>query len=329
MTMSRPALNRIAWPISIAALVASIVAAACIGQVPIDLNDPTGRSILFDIRLPRIFVGACCGLALSVAGTLCQGLFRNPLATPSVIGTEAAAAASAALVYYLAVGQWLWFAMPAAACGGAIIATVFVLRAANSRYGLTIENLLLIGFSLTAFLGAFTSLIISLSLESHQQQGGLLYWLFGDLNSRSWDHLQWGLPTIIFGLSVAWPCAYKLNVLSLGDDIATTLQINVARLRKETIFAIAVLVGGSVAMAGTIPFVGFIVPHVTRRLFGAEHRRLLMLSGINGMTLVILADLVARMIRRPYELQVGIIIALVSAPVFGWLLITDQQKQQV
>ncbi len=322
--------KRFAFSICWLALLLAVVAAAASGPTPLHLDDELGRSILFDIRLPRIAVGALCGLALAMAGTLCQGLFRNPLATPSVIGTEAAAATAAALVYYWGIGRWLWFAMPAAACAGAIVATLLVLRVARSRHayaaGLAAENLLLVGFSLTMFLGAFTSLIISLAVEAHQQQGGLLFWLFGDLNARGWEHLWLGLPAIAIGGALAWRGAYQLNVLALGDDVARSLQVKVEHLRQLIIVAVALLVGGSVAMAGTIPFVGFIVPHITRRVFGAEHKRLLLLSAINGMTLVVSADLFARTVRSPYELQVGIVIALVSAPLFAWLLLNEQRE---
>ncbi len=312
--------------ICLTALLTATAAALIFGATTLHLDDPISQQILLQIRLPRLFVAAFCGMALAVAGALCQGLFRNSLASPSVIGIDSAAALCAALVFYLGAGYWHWLSLPLGAVTGAALGTLLVLRAANSKHGVAIENLLLIGFSLAAFLGALTSLVVALSLERYQTQASLIYWLFGDLGSRHWEHLLFGAPAILVGLGLAGHFAYQLNVSMLGDEVAQSLHVDVRRLRRGVIIAMAFLVGGAVSMAGPIPFVGFLVPHLTRRIFGAEHRRLLLLSGINGMTLVLTADLLARVVRAPHELQVGIVVALLGAPTFAWVLIKERRQ---
>ena len=283
-------------------------------------SDETVRSILISIRLPRTLVAALCGAALAAAGVLSQGLFRNSLASPSILGTTAGASAAASAVFYFGVQSAAWFTVPVASVAGAFATTIFILYVAGLRRLYSLEQLLLAGFAVNAFLSAITSLVVSLVLEDYQKFSALMYWLLGGLNARGWEHFQSGLVPTLVGLVLAYVLAAKLNVLALGEEVAQTLSIDMRKLKLQTVATISLLVGTAVSIAGAITFVGLIVPHLTRLLVGAEHKRLLVLSTINGMSLVMLADLVARTARPPTELQVGVIIALLGAPFFFWLL---------
>jgi iron complex transport system permease protein len=265
------------------------------------------------------------GAALASAGVLSQGLFRNPLADPSVLGATSGGSAGAALMFYFGAAGLQWFSLPLAAFTGALLATGFILHLSSRRFAWTMESLLLAGFAINALFGALTSLVVSLVLEDYQTAPAIMYWLLGGLNARGWEHVAMVFVPLVVALSVAYVVAARLDVLALGEDVARTLSVNVRRLKRASIVVIALLVGVAVSVAGAIPFVGLVVPHLTRLICGPSHRRLVLVSAINGVTLVVLADLAARTLRAPAELQVGVLIALLGAPFFLWLLISRRQ----
>jgi iron complex transport system permease protein len=293
-------------------------------QMPIPAELENADTIFFSIRIPRLLVAALCGIALSAAGVLSQGLFRNALASPSVLGTEAGASFSAALTFYLGPTLLQWFTLPLAAFFGAFITTSLLLVTSTFRRVYTMENLLLIGFALNALFGALTSFVISLVLEDYQKFPAVIYWLLGGLNAKGWQHVYVAFVPIVVGVLIAYRLCVQLNVLTLGEEVAQSLSVKIPRLKRQIIFVVALLVGAAVSVAGALSFVGLVVPHVTRLLFGAEHRRLLIFSCVNGASLLLLADLAARTLASPQELQVGVIIALIGAPFFLWLLFRTQ-----
>lgn len=288
---------------------------------PLTGNLETADTVLFSLRIPRTLVAALCGAALSAAGVLSQGLFRNPLASPSILGTGSGASAFAAFSFYMGFANLRWFTVPIASFAGAFLTTGFILYVVRLSKSHSIENLLLAGIAINSFLGAFTSLTVSLSLEQVDTIQSIMYWLLGGFNAKGWAHFNTGIIPISLGLIIAYRICTKLNVLTLGEDIASTLSINVDRLKISTILVISLLVGCSVSLAGAISFVGLIVPHITRMIIGPEHKRLLLVSILNGMSLLIITDLLARTLRSPMELQVGVLIALIGSPFFFWLLI--------
>jgi len=293
---------------------------ALLGRAPADQDAELARTILFDIRLPRLIAAALVGGALAAAGVVSQGLFRNDLASPSVLGTEAGGSLAAVLVFYLGAQHTHWVTMPLAAFLGALAATTLVFRLASRTLRMPMETLLLTGFALNALFGALTSLVISLSLEDYQKAGAVLHWLLGGFAAKGWEHVAMGILPVTAGLAMLFALAPRLDVLALGEEVAASLSVDLVRLRRIAVIAMAILVGAAVAVGGAIPFVGLIVPHATRRLVGPSHRRLLVLSTLNGMTLVVIADLIARTIRAPAELEVGILTSLLGAPFFLMLL---------
>ena len=280
----------------------------------------TVQTILLQIRLPRIIVAALCGGALAAAGVASQGLFRNALASPSVLGTESGGSLGAVLLFFFGPEITHIFAMPLASAAGALLTMLLVLRLAGNVRGTPLEVLLLTGLALSTWFSAIVSLVISLSLEDYQKAGAIMHWILGGFSGKGWEHVWMALIPTCLGIGLMLRLAPRFDVLSLGEDIARSLSLDLAHTRRLTIVTIALLVGGAMASAGALPFVGLVVPHLTRKLFGPSHLKLTLLSVINGMTLTILADLMARTVRAPNEMEVGIITALIGAPFFLWQL---------
>lgn len=289
-------------------------------KTPLSSDAALTQNILLSLRLPRALAAALAGGALAAAGVVSQGLFRNSLASPSVLGTEAGGSLAAVLVFYFGAQRFHWLMLPAGAFCGALLATAGIFRLARGQLRLSMETLLLTGFALNALFAAMTSLVISLSLEDYQKAGAVLHWLLGGFASKGWEHVIMGVGPISIGLAALFVLAPRLDVLALGETVAASLSVDLIRLRRVSIAILAVLVGAAVAVGGAIPFVGLIVPHVTRKLVGPSHRQLIALSTVNGMTLVLVADLIARTIRAPIELEVGILTSLLGAPFFLFLL---------
>jgi iron complex transport system permease protein len=278
------------------------------------------RRILIDIRLPRVVAACLIGGALAAAGVLTQGLFRNPLASPSVVGISSGGVLGAILAFYFGINLIHLWALPLFALVGCVLTTLLLLRFARDPRGFPIEDLLLIGFALNGILSALTSFLLSLALNDFDKAPAMMNWMLGTLSGKTWEHCLVAAGPLIFGIFFAQKLAYRFNVLSLGNDVAQTLGLDLKRLRTEAVLLVSILVGTSVSMSGMMPFIGLIVPHFTRMMVGPDHRQLLGLSVVNGMTLLMLADLVARILIPPQEVQVGVLISLIGSPFFLWML---------
>jgi iron complex transport system permease protein len=278
------------------------------------------QRILIDIRLPRVLAACLIGGALAAAGVLTQGLFRNPLASPSVIGISSGGVLGAMLAFYFGVNLLSLWMLPIFALVGCAITTFILLRFARDPRGFPVEDLLLIGFALNGILSALTSFLLSLSLNDFDKAPAMMNWMLGTLSGKTWEHCLVAAGPLLLGTLYAQRLAYRFNVLSLGNDVAQTLGLDLKRLRTEAVLLVSILVGSSVSMSGMMPFIGLIVPHITRIMVGPDHRKLLVLSVINGMTLLMLADLLARVLIPPQEIQVGVLISLIGSPFFLWML---------
>lgn len=309
-----------AGPADIATTIAALLSGTPLQEGP--------QLILGEIRLPRIAVAALCGAALAAAGAVSQALFRNPLASPSIVGTESGGALAAVIVFYTGATFLSSYTLPVAAMIGSAAATVVVFTAGNAGGWQRLESLLLAGFALNTLFGAATSLTLSLALEDYQKSAAMMHWLLGGFQARGWDHAGMGLALTICGIFAAWRIAQRLDILALGEEHASTLSVHTKSLRLQSIAVIGILAGGAVSIAGAIPFVGLIVPHISRMLIGPANRRLIILSAVNGMTLVLIADALARTVRSPTEMEVGIITSLIGAPYFLWLLLRQQRRPE-
>jgi len=282
--------------------------------------------VVMDIRLPRVVLGALVGAALAVSGAVMQGLFRNPLADPGIVGVSAGAGLGAALFIVLgnaalvpAMALLGIYAVPVAAFAGGLISTLLLYRI-GTRGGVTsVATLLLAGIALGALTGAMTGLLVYVADD--QELRDLQFWGLGSLAGSNWDKVVSAAP-IILAMLISVPfLARGLNALTLGEAAAKHIGIRVQRLKNLSIVLVAAATGASVAVSGGIGFVGIVVPHLLRLTIGPDHRFLLPASALLGACLLIAADTLARTIVAPAEMPIGIITAFAGAPFFLWILL--------
>jgi iron complex transport system permease protein len=310
------------WAVLAALAVITLFASVCIGSVGIGahaLDDPLARQIIFSLRLPRALAGFACGALLSLAGALLQVLLRNPLADPYVLGVSGGAAVFALPAMLLALP---WWGVNAAALGGALVSIGLVL--ALTRGDLwraeprdVSPRLLLTGAVLAAGWGALITLMLSLAPDGRLR--GMVFWLSGDLDGveRAWP--AW--LALLVAIALAVPLAPRLNALLRGEAFAHAVGVEVPPLRRRIYLIASLATAVAVTTAGTIGFVGLIVPHTLRLAFGNDQRMLLPAAALAGGTLVMMADLAARTVVAPTQLPVGVITALIGAPAFLYILL--------
>jgi iron complex transport system permease protein len=294
------------------------------GRVIAALADPaTARAadvaIVWDLRLARALLAALVGAGLAGAGAAFQGLFRNPLAEPFVIGASGGAALGATLAIVLSGGALIagFSPVPLAAFIGALLAVLLVCAIAATTGSDSVVTLLLAGAALSSMLGALVSLLMMLN---DRQMPEIMAWLLGSLSGRSWQHLSISATPLLLGLLAIWLLARPLDALALGEETARSLGLPLAHAQVAIIAAASLTTAAAVAASGIIGFVGLIAPHVARLLCGANHARLVPASALLGAILLLMADSLARTVAAPLELPVGVMTALFGGPFFLWLL---------
>jgi iron complex transport system permease protein len=286
-------------------------------------NDVTraDQIIIWLIRVPRTLAAAFVGAGLALAGTLMQGLFRNPLAEPNIVGVGSGAVLGAVIVFISGLALQSAIALPLAAFAGALLALVTIYTLAT-RGGVTpISTLLLSGIALSALLGAISSLLISLSIVNWQVAQEIVFWMMGGLDSRTWTHVWISAPFILFSLAVSLYYARDLDLLMQGEETAAAFGVDVEASKRVIIVTSALLTGSCVAVAGAVGFVGLIIPHVVRLFIGPGHRALIPAASLAGAAFLMFCDLLARTLHPPTEIRLGIITAAFGAPFFLFLLI--------
>lgn len=285
--------------------------------------------IIMEVRLPRIVMGMLIGAGLAVSGAVMQGLFRNPLADPALVGV--AAGASLGAVSMIVLGTTVLapvtailgvYALPLAAFFGGLCSTFLLYRVATRRGRTSVATMLLAGIALGAMAGAATGGLIYLADD--RQLRDLTFWSLGSLAGSTWAKIGAAGPIIAIILIVSPLLARGLNALALGEAVAGHLGIQVQRIKNIAIVTVAAATGATVAVAGGIGFIGIVVPHMLRLSIGPDHRYLLPASALLGATLLLLADAVSRTIVAPAELPIGIITALFGAPFFLWILLRQR-----
>ncbi|MGH8479952.1 MAG: FecCD family ABC transporter permease [Gammaproteobacteria bacterium] len=296
-------------------------------RLPVVYND-SERMVLLDLRLPRVVLGCLVGAALGVSGTALQGLFRNPLADPGLLGIASGAALCAVLVIVLGdelglAGLMGSYALPVAAFLGGLGVTVLIYRLAQGQEGTSVAGLLLAGIALNAVAGAGTGLVIYFADDDELRT--LTFWSMGSLGGATWQAVGVALPFLGLALGLLPRLARALNALLLGEAEAAGLGVDVERVKRSIVLCIALAVGASVALTGVIGFVGLVVPHLLRLMLGADHRHLLPGAALLGAALLVGADLGARTLIAPAELPIGILTSLVGGPFFIWLLVRERR----
>jgi iron complex transport system permease protein len=289
--------------------------------------------LLWSIRFPRVLFGALVGATLAASGGALQGLFRNPLADPSVIGVSSGAALSTASFIVLGgrlldgavAATWVPWLMPVAAFIGASGAAVLVFAVSRqrSRGELSVATMLLAGIAVNALAGAGTGLLTSVANDT--QLRALSFWSLGSLGGASWSVLAIASVPMLVSLVLLLRAARPLDLLLLGEREATHLGVATPRLRLQVIAGVALGVGSAVAFSGMIGFVGLIIPHLVRMAMGPSHRGVLPLSALLGAALLVLTDLGSRTVVAPAELPIGAVTAALGAPVFLWMVLRHRR----
>jgi iron complex transport system permease protein len=269
--------------------------------------------IVRDIRLPRMLLAALIGATLGLSGAALQGLLRNPLAEPALFGAPQAAAAAAALVIAFGFAPVTSFAVPVAGILGATASIAGLVAIAGRRASLTVT--LLAGLALASFAGAATALILNLAPNPFIALE-IAFWLLGSLEDRSTDHLMIATPFMLASWVVLAANARAFRALTLGEDAAQSLGIDVGRTRIAVVIGVALDVGAAVAVAGAVGFVGLVAPHLVRRAVGSDPARVMLPAALAGAALVLAADIAVRLGPSAVEIKLGVVTALIGVPVF-------------
>jgi iron complex transport system permease protein len=295
-------------------------------QIPILGNVVNGQwtsleeSVVVQLRLPRVLSAVLVGAALSIAGVVFQGIFRNPMAEPYVLGVASGAGfgASLAIVYGVGLSSLgLFYAIPLMACIGALSTMFLVYFIARTSSGIPVLRLLLAGIAVSSFFSSMISLMIATAGEDIH---AAFNWLFGGFPISRWEYINMAAPVILLCSVVIYAFARDLNVMLLGEDQARQLGVEVETVKKRLIILGSLITAVAVSISGIIGFIGLIVPHMMRILVGPDHRILIPSSALAGASILVLCDAVARTILRPILLPTGIVTAMLGAPFFVYLL---------
>nr|WP_254259679.1 iron ABC transporter permease [Leucobacter chinensis] len=285
-----------------------------------DTVETRTEAVIWSIRLPRILVAMLVGATLATVGAVMQAILRNPLAEPGVTGVSAGAAVGAVASITLGgVSNAAW-GIPVAAFAGAAVVAFLLLFVLQTRKDLGPATIILVGVSINALAGALINVLVANAPDDALVRSAM-FWLAGDLDLRTWQHVTIAAVPISIGLVILFMRRRKLDALSLGEQIAATSGVNVARERIVLLLVASLITGAAVAVAGIISFVGLVVPHAIRLVAGAQHARLLPLSALGGALFMVVADTIARSAFGPVVIQTGVVAALVGAPIFLFLLL--------
>jgi iron complex transport system permease protein len=298
-----------------------IIGAKLFGFIPLYHVDPMYTSIVLDIRLPRVLLSGLVGASLAITGAAFQGLLRNPLADPYTLGVSSGASVGAVLTMFFQLSLPIagGYTLPLLSILFSFITIFLVLAFARKiEKSMRVETIILTGIIFSSFLGALISLMIALTGDELKE---IIGWLLGSVSMRGWEYINIILPFFLLGSAILLFNVKELNAMSFGEERAHHLGVNVQKRKLIILTAGSILTGAAVAVSGTIGFVGLVIPHFLRLLWGPDHKHLLPLSILTGSSFLILADLLSRTLISPTELPIGVITALIGAPVFGAILL--------
>jgi iron complex transport system permease protein len=329
----------------IVALILTIAIAAAIGPVQISplevfkiilqkipliggsikVDSPLNQEIILSVRLPRVLAAALVGVALASSGTVLQGLLRNPIADPFIIGISAGASLGASIAMVTGIGASIFgllYSVPIAAFISAVGTVFLIYNLSRIGGSMSMLTLLLIGVAITSL---FSALVYLIMLITNAQAQGILFWMFGSLTLASWNYVYMAFPFIIAGLAVILYFARDLNPIALGEEQAHHLGVDTEMLKKILLACVSLVTAAAVSISGIIGFIGLIIPHIMRLLVGPDHRMLIPSSALAGAIVLILCDTLARTVMSPSEVPVGIITAILGCPFFIYLLLRTRR----
>lgn len=302
-----------------------------LGQVGLGLPleasfDTADVQIVINVRLPRVVLAFLVGAALALAGAAFQGLLQNPLADPYTLGVSSGAALGSVLfILFGGALASVWVA-PLVSIVAALVTLFLVLFLARCmKSSLTMETVILIGVIVSAFLSAHLTLLMALS---HGELKQVVYWLMGSVGMRGWSHVGLILPFFLIGTMMLWCSRHALNAFMYGERTAQYVGVAIKKHKYNMFIAATMLAGSAVAVAGTIGFVGLVIPHIVRTLVGSDYRHVLSMSLMLGGTFLVLADFIARMVVMPSELPLGVVTAMIGAPLFALLLYRHHKRKK-
>ncbi|WP_175496231.1 FecCD family ABC transporter permease [Psychrobacillus psychrotolerans] len=323
----------IGYIMSISVLLLAIWLGVSVGSVKVPIQtlwdtgaDAIATNIVWKIRMPRVVLAGLVGASLAIAGAAFQSLLKNPLADPYTLGVSSGASvgAVATLFFGISIPFLGIFTLPVFSMVGALVTMLLVISFAKLvDRGMKMETIILTGIIFSSFLGSVISLMIALTGEELRQ---IIGWLLGSVSMRGWSFVQMALPFVIIGTFLLWINRRELNAMLFGEERAKHLGVDVKKRKMMILIGGSMLTGTAVSVSGTIGFVGLVVPHMTRLLFGSDNRHVLPLSFINGASLLIICDLVSRTIISPTELPIGVITAFIGAPVFAFIFFKQRKK---
>ncbi len=273
------------------------------------------RLILWELRIPRLLLALLTGAALGLAGAVLQGLTRNPLAEPGLLGVSSGAALGAVIAIYSGLGAAFALTVPLAGFAGALFGTLLTLTLGAG----SVLSLILAGAAVSGLLLAGTALVLNLAPNPYAAYE-ISHWMMGSLADRGWDQLALAAPFVLVGIAILSATGGALDALSLGEQQAASLGVDLRRLRRQVLLGTALAVGAATAVTGAIGFIGLLAPHLVRASVGHEPRRVLAPAAVTGALLLLAADIVARLLPLAQELKLGVLTGLIGSPFFLWLV---------
>ncbi len=323
-------------------LVAAMVLAVGVGAVPVPpisvlsmaaralglhifaAPDATTAIIISQLRLPRVVAAVLVGCSLAVCGVVMQGLFRNPMASPEILGVSAGGSLGAVVAITSGLAAVSQLLMPVLTIAGALLATTLIYLLSSSRGTTSLLFIIIAGMAISALCGGLTSGLLLFARQYEVSQ--YVFWTMGGLDGRTWQHVLFSAPVLLPGVLALIFFSRELNLFSLGEEGAHSLGVHVERVKRVLLALSAVITGVAISVSGPIGFVGLLVPHLLRMLVGPDHRRLIPASALGGGLFLVVCDLVGRSIAPPFEIRVGIITAVIGSPYLLSLLLRTQRR---
>ena len=295
-----------------------------IGFPSVALPDQRDVTIILFLRLPRVIAAMLVGSSLAVCGVVMQGLFRNPMASPEILGVSAGGSLGAVLAITSGLAAASLYALPVFTVAGALLSATVIYFLSTSRGATSLLYIVIAGMAISSFFNGLTSVLLLFSNEYEISR--YIFWTMGGLDSRTWQHILIALPVLVPGMAALAFFARELNLFSLGEEGALSLGVRVEWTKRALLAVSATVTGVTIAVAGPIGFVGLLVPHFFRLIVGADHRVLIPASALGGALFLILCDLVGRAIVPPFEIRVGIVTGILGAPYLLSLIVRTQRR---
>jgi iron complex transport system permease protein len=303
------------------------MAARALGFYGVPVPEAMHVTIITALRLPRVLAAALVGGSLAVAGVVMQGLFRNPMASPEILGISAGGALGAVAAITTGLASASVLVLPVATAAGALLAAALIYGIASVRGGTSLLFIVIAGMAVSSL---FNGLVSGMLLFSKQYEvNAYLFWTMGDFEGRSWQHLALAAPVLLPGIAALGLFSRELNLFTLGEEGARSLGMNVETVKRLLLVLSALVTGAAISVSGPVGFVGLLVPHLLRLLVGPDHRVLVPASALGGAVFLLCCDLIGRIVAPPFQIRVGIITAVLGSPYLLWLVVRSRRRGTV